>query len=211
MDIPPNQTLYVNNLNDKVSKRELRRSLLHIFSQFGSLLDVVALKTPRMRGQAWVVFEETVSATNALRQLAGFPFYDKPMRIAFAKTTSDAVAKLAKNYVPREKRKRQADMSVKALTKGPSKPDSKPQKPRVEGEAAPNNILICTELPDECTADMLQALFQQFKDFKEARVIEGRHIAFIEYTSIPSADVAMKALQGFNLSETHTLHINYSK
>ena len=63
----------------QVPKQELRRSLFHLFSQYGSLLDVVALKTTRMRGQAWIVFEDIVNATNALRQLKGFPFYDKPM------------------------------------------------------------------------------------------------------------------------------------
>lgn len=210
MDIPPNQTLYVNNLNDKVPKQELRRSLFHLFSQYGSLLDVVALKTTRMRGQAWIVFEDIVNATNALRQLKGFPFYDKPMRIAFAKTTSDAVAKLKKKYVPRAKRKRPAD-GVKTL-KGPTaKPSNEPQKPRAEGEAAPNHTLICTELPKGITAEMLKKLFVQYRDFMEVRLISGRSLAFVQYKDQPSAEVAMTALQDFQLSPTHKLHINYSK
>lgn len=32
-----------------------------------------------MRGQAFVVFKDIASATNALRSMQGFPFYDKPM------------------------------------------------------------------------------------------------------------------------------------
>ena len=32
-----------------------------------------------MRGQAFVVFKEIASATNALRAMQGFPFYDRPM------------------------------------------------------------------------------------------------------------------------------------
>ena len=32
-----------------------------------------------MRGQAFVVFRDVTSATNALRSMQGFPFYDKPM------------------------------------------------------------------------------------------------------------------------------------
>ncbi len=50
-----------------------------MFSQFGTVLDVVALKTLRMRGQAFVVFKDTASATNAMRAMQKFPFYDKPM------------------------------------------------------------------------------------------------------------------------------------
>jgi hypothetical protein len=50
-----------------------------MFSQFGKVLDVVALKTYRMRGQAWVVFSDVAAATNALRSMQGFPFFDKPI------------------------------------------------------------------------------------------------------------------------------------
>lgn len=50
-----------------------------MFSQFGTVLDVVALKTLRMRGQAFVAFKDVAAATNALRSMQNFPFYDKPM------------------------------------------------------------------------------------------------------------------------------------
>ena len=58
---------------------ELKKSLYAIFSQFGQILDIIALKTLKMRGQAFVVFQEVHSATSALRAMQGFPFYDKPM------------------------------------------------------------------------------------------------------------------------------------
>ncbi len=47
-------------------------------------MDIVALKTTKMRGQAFVIFKELSAATNALRQLQGFPFYNKPMVSATA-------------------------------------------------------------------------------------------------------------------------------
>ena len=50
-----------------------------MFSQFGKILDVVCLKTYRLRGQAWVVFADISGATNALRSLQDFPFFDKPL------------------------------------------------------------------------------------------------------------------------------------
>ncbi len=96
MDIRPNHTIYINNLNEKIKKEgsftqimnswyksfnflELKKSLYAIFSQFGQILDIVALKTLKMRGQAFVIFNDVNSATNALRSMQGFPFYDKPM------------------------------------------------------------------------------------------------------------------------------------
>ena len=54
-----------------------------MFSQFGKILEVLAFKTLKHKGQAWVVFEEVSSATNAIRQMQGFPFYDKPMVMCF--------------------------------------------------------------------------------------------------------------------------------
>ena len=58
---------------------ELKKSLYAVFSQFGVILDIVALKTLKMRGQAFVVFKDIGSATQAKNSMQGFPFYNKPM------------------------------------------------------------------------------------------------------------------------------------
>ena len=58
---------------------ELKKSLYAIFSQFGEILEIVAAKNLRARGQAFVVFKDINSASNALRSMQGFPFYEKPM------------------------------------------------------------------------------------------------------------------------------------
>ena len=98
MDVRPNHTIYINNLNEKIKKDDLKKSLYAIFTQFGQILDIVALKTLKMRGQAFVIFKEISSATNALRSMQGFPFYDKPMRIAYSKGDSDIIAKMKGTY-----------------------------------------------------------------------------------------------------------------
>jgi hypothetical protein len=58
---------------------ELKRSLYALCSQYGRILDLVALKTPKLRGQAWVVFSEITASTNAFRGLQEFDFYGKKM------------------------------------------------------------------------------------------------------------------------------------
>ncbi|KAL6217215.1 hypothetical protein ACLB2K_010432 [Fragaria x ananassa] len=78
-EVPANQTIYINNLNEKIKLDELKKTLHAMFSQFGKVLDVLAFKTLKHKGQAWVVFEDVSSATNAIRQMQSFPFYDKPM------------------------------------------------------------------------------------------------------------------------------------
>ncbi|KAF2842997.1 RNA-binding domain-containing protein [Patellaria atrata CBS 101060] len=92
--IPPNQTLYCTNLPDKLQKADLRRSLYILFSTYGSVLDVVALKTMKMRGQAHIVFRDIQSSTQAMRALQGFDFFGKQMSISYAKGKSNTIAKL---------------------------------------------------------------------------------------------------------------------
>ena len=75
----PQATLYIKNLNDKVQKDELRHQLYSLFTTYGRVIDVVALKTQKMRGQAFVVFSDLAGATAALRACEGIVFYDKPM------------------------------------------------------------------------------------------------------------------------------------
>ncbi|ONK77198.1 uncharacterized protein A4U43_C02F4100 [Asparagus officinalis] len=118
-DIPPNQTIYIRNLNEKIKKEELKRSLYALFSQYGRILDVVSLKTQKLRGQAWVVFSEVTAASTAVRQMQSFPFYDKPMRIQYAKTKSDCIAKVDGTYVAREKKKRQEEKEVRMIEAKP--------------------------------------------------------------------------------------------
>lgn len=46
---------------------ELKKCMRTIFEQFGPVLDVVARKTYRLRGQAWVVFERAEDAEKAVK------------------------------------------------------------------------------------------------------------------------------------------------
>ncbi|KAJ5408293.1 hypothetical protein N7509_002176 [Penicillium cosmopolitanum] len=95
----PNQTLYCTNLPDKLRKHDLRSSLYTLFSTYGTVLDVVAMKTSKMRGQAHIVFKDVQASTQALRALQGFDFFGKQMKIVYAKGTSDVLAKLRGTYV----------------------------------------------------------------------------------------------------------------
>ncbi|CAO3588006.1 unnamed protein product [Absidia cylindrospora] len=93
-DIPPNQTLYISNLNNRVHVQELKASLYNFFSSYGHLINVKAKSTEKLREQAFVAFADVASATTAMRSLDGFVFYDKPLKIVYAKNKADAVALL---------------------------------------------------------------------------------------------------------------------
>ena len=72
-------SLYVRNLPDKLQKEDLKRNLYMLFATYGVILDIVALKTMKMLGQAHVVFRDVDSSTQAMRALQGFTFFGKDM------------------------------------------------------------------------------------------------------------------------------------
>jgi len=233
MEIRPNHTIYINNLNEKVKKEELKKSLYAIFSQFGPILDIVSLKTLKLRGQAWVVFKEINSATNALRSMQGFPFYDKPMRIQYAKTDSDMISKLKGTFTERPKKAKEEKKKKKAKDAKKTQPApaaappvnpmmgfGMPMQPAMinpmlgppMGEQPPNQILFLTNLPEETTEVMLQMLFNQFPGFKEVRLVPGRHdIAFVEFDNEMSSATAKDALNGFKITPTHAMKVSFAK
>ncbi|XP_044494061.1 U1 small nuclear ribonucleoprotein A-like isoform X2 [Mangifera indica] len=234
-EIPRNMTIYINNLNEKIKLEELKKSLHAVFSQFGKILAVLAFKTLKHKGQAWVVFEDVSSATSAIRQMQGFPFYDKPMRIRYAKTKSDIIAKADGTFVPRERRKRHEDKGKKrreqhdanqagmglnpayagaygatpALSQIPYPGGAKSVVP--EAPAPPNSILFVQNVPHDTTPMALQMFFLQFPGFKEVRMVEAKPgIAFVEYGDEMQATVAMQGLQGLKIGQQNLL-ISYAK
>lgn len=73
------ETLYIQNLNEKIQIPVLKASLRGLFKSYGEVLDVVAHSNLRMRGQAFVSFASADVAKKALKEVRGFPLYSKPM------------------------------------------------------------------------------------------------------------------------------------
>ncbi|KAG8623723.1 hypothetical protein KVT40_008699 [Elsinoe batatas] len=93
-----NETLYCRNLPDKLQKEDLKRELYMLFTTYGPVLDIVAMKTSKMRGQAHVLFRDKLASTQALRDLNNQEFFGKSMQISYAKSKSDTLAKLDGTY-----------------------------------------------------------------------------------------------------------------
>lgn len=96
--LPPNFTIYIRNLNEKIpldgffnnissilqkiffiSNVELKQELFNLFSPYGNILDVIAKRNIRMRGQAFIIFQELSSAVEAVKEMQDYSFYQKPM------------------------------------------------------------------------------------------------------------------------------------
>ncbi len=100
--------IYVRNLNEKVKIPELKAKLREEFSPYGNVLDVIAHKNLRMRGQAFVVFSSVSEATKAQEALStgSHELFGQPIEVQFAKTKSDATIAQAGNEEALEKHKR---------------------------------------------------------------------------------------------------------
>ncbi|KAF2185145.1 RNA-binding domain-containing protein [Zopfia rhizophila CBS 207.26] len=136
---PPNRTLYCKNLPDKLKKDDLKRNLYMLFATYGVVLDIVALKTPKMRGQAHIVFRDIDSSTQALRALQGFDFFGKEMQLAYAKGKSDTIAKLDGTYKLPTKDQPEPSAEMTSVQQavfggGPSKSAAKPTQGQQDGQ-----------------------------------------------------------------------------
>lgn len=210
MDIVPKQTLYIKNLYEKIGKEELKKCLYCIFSQFGKIADVQCVKTNKLRGQAWIIFADINSASNALRCMNGFPFFEKNMEIQYAKDESVALTKTKEGWKPRKKQKTEKKAAAAKAAAQPA--EQQPAKPGEANKNPPNKLLFIEGLPDNTTSQMLELLFNQFLGLSEVRMVESRPgIAFVEYDTEASATNAMTGLQSFQVSPGFNLRISYSK
>ncbi|PWN33189.1 RNA-binding domain-containing protein [Meira miltonrushii] len=95
--VDASETIYVKNLNESVQIETLKQTLRNLFGIYGKIVDIIAHKNVRMRGQAFISFESKAPAVKAVKEVRGFPLYGKPIQLAFARTTSDEIVK--KNLV----------------------------------------------------------------------------------------------------------------
>lgn len=211
--LPPNHTLYVNNLNEKLKRDELVKALRHVFGQFGKIVDVVCYtKIVKAKGQAFVVFEDITSATKALREMQNFMFYNKPMRVSYAKRKSDAISKRDGTFVARPKRKKQKVDGKGGKIKMKMKSQFARGQPAQTTAASPHNVLFIENLPQNMQQSAVSMLFQQFSGFQQVRLITNKPgIGFVDFLSIPDAQAAKNALHGFKITPKNNLRISFAK
>uniref|UniRef100_A0A8C3VDX1 Uncharacterized protein n=1 Tax=Catharus ustulatus TaxID=91951 RepID=A0A8C3VDX1_CATUS len=105
----PPTPIDINNLNEKIKKDELNKSLCAIFSHLGQILDILVWRSLRMRGQASVILQGLSSASNACAPCRASPSRAKPWgdRIWVAKKDSDIMAKVKGTFLGRNREQEQ--------------------------------------------------------------------------------------------------------
>ena len=208
-----NQTLYINNLNSKLHKNTLQKYLYFLFSQYGRVLQVVVCKGVKLRGQAWVVFADAVMATNAMRDKQGFVFYNQPMKIAYAQKKSEIIERqeMVESAMQKKMQKRTGKRSREGDEIEVDTNNTTTISEPLMTSNNPSKILFAQNLPVACDEQMLATLFQHCAGLIDLRIVPGdKGMAFIEFENEIVSGIALRTLNGFQISDTNFLHLTYS-
>ena len=80
----------MKNLEESIKIDQLKEALAEIFSEYGTIIDLVAKTNLKAKGQAFIVFDEPQAAERAIKEVQGFELFEKPMVLDYAKSKSDA-------------------------------------------------------------------------------------------------------------------------
>lgn len=222
----PGNTVYVKNLNDRIQLPQLLSGLREIFEDYGEIVDIIAKKNLKAKGQAFVVYKNQNAAARAIQDVNGFELFAKPVVCAFARTKSDATVEREETaeqleahkrhrLAEKERKKAHEEQSAKLKRPAPTDAAQGPQAPAKKGLKStnatkagvvpdeylpPNRILFLQNLPEDYDEDDLSAIFGRFEGFKEVRVPPGNmRIGFVEYEAEAGAITAKEHTAGMSL------------
>lgn len=106
-----NNTLYINNLNEKININELKHELLELLLKYGKIFEIRMSKSLKLKGQAFITFENINDSKKALNDLNGYELFGKKLNINYAKQTSENF--LVKKGKLKENKKKEKDIERK--------------------------------------------------------------------------------------------------
>lgn len=225
--IEPNETIYINNLNDKIKIEELKQALTAIFSQFGEIISIRARSSIKLKGQAFITFSTIDEASKAKNQLNNSIFLDKKLQIEFAKTKSDIALVKTGKMLQEDKnkkdllRKRKRDDFYKSFLEKNKKneenekdvlPDNNQTitKTIVLDEKS-HNTLFVEGIQKDISEKELENIFKQEKGFKNIHVFPTRGICFLTFDNVIDAATVKEKYDKKTIGTNSILSITYAK
>ncbi|USP76001.1 hypothetical protein yc1106_03275 [Curvularia clavata] len=220
----PIETIYVNNLEERVKIDTLREALTRVFKHYGPILDIIAKSSLKRKGQAFVVFDSEKASLEAVEEMDGFEMYGKAMKVRRAKTHSDeTVKRKAPDMFEDHKRKRLMLKDFKRAEED-AKAAANPvaaEKPRAAktGAAAipdeyvrPNKTLFLQNIPRDVTEETLTEIFERYEGFKEVRLVSVRSVAFAEFENEQFAITAKEGAVNIRIgAENKLMKVTYQR
>eukprot|EP00948_MAST-09A_sp_MAST-9A-sp1_P001017 g1017.t1 len=215
--VAPNHTLHLHNVDESMKPTKVRKLLYYAFTPYGKVVDVVVKRTRRIRGQAWVVFDSVTSATIAKQAMNDFPFgsHGKHLKISFARSKSDAIAKLdgtyrvnstehrARNFTTIDQQDNNGIPNTSSMQVETSETDDSATSQNNTG-----NKLLVQGLDEDVTLPQLQALFGQYEGLTNVRLVSAKGLAFVEFQNEFTAETAKQGLQNLKIRDGVELQIS---
>jgi RNA recognition motif-containing protein len=203
MTQPAMETVYVNNLNDKVSLVKLKHELKLMFAKYGDIVLITAHKNLKMKGQAFITYNDIQAAENAVKSEANTVLFGKPLRITFARSNSDAFHTLiAKDDSVVEARKQaKAEKNSRKRKAEPTTSKAKRAKTVDWSKLPPNKILLLQNLSSSIGPNDVEPIFESFGGFVNIRLLKIRNLAFIEFDSETDATTCLNEIDKNQLNK----------
>lgn len=209
------ETLYLRNLNEKISINKLKTKLQALFSTYGTIIQITAHKNLKMKGQAFITYDSIEHAQNAINKLQNFMIFEKPVQIQFSRSNSDNLhrQRSAEEEIDKRKEKKSEREQVKNKRKQteeennntpssglptiPASFEPEPKRLKVEdwNSLPPNNVLLIQNLPATTTKESLDSVFDNKLGFINIRFVKIRNLAFIEFDD---EDLSTEVLKSFD-------------
>lgn len=232
-----NRTLYLQNLNERASLRLLKHDLLEKFGEFGDILQIVAKRSLKLRGQAFITFRAAESAKRAMDTLQGHPLFGKELVIRFAKYKSDIVSRADGTFAeehakiekerhdrlinpPTQTRKQIIQQLMQAsAAKGYAIPTAVPVGPSVNQIVTPagmddlNKTVFVQRIPNSAAKEHIEEMFSRYAGYIEVRWVPGRaDLAFVDYDTEVRANAARLGLNDHKFSDSEPmLSVTFAK
>jgi U2 small nuclear ribonucleoprotein B'' len=192
-------------------------------------VEIHARKSFKMKGQAFVVFRDISSASNAKHSLDNSIIFGKQIKVNYSKNISDVILQSAGQYTHKDKvkrdeeRRKRRDLEYQELRKKNLKEKEKKSQGgaikinKIEAnnvsnqQLPPNSILFLENLPADISEPILRSVFGKYNGFKEIRLYPGKGIAFVEYDNEINAGGALLGLNNLHLTADCILKISFAK
>lgn len=145
----------------------LKTRLFEIFSKYKPI-NITAHKNVKMRGQAFITFEDAEHANEALN-LNGLNLFNKKIEIKLANSSSN---KSIINKISKE------DYSKYEKLRNDKKDKN---KNIVLLNTPPNKVLILQNLPENITKEEILPFFNKFEGFNNIKLVEALKIGLVEF------------------------------
>lgn len=210
------RTLYIRNLNEKVSRNTLRTSLTQYFKSHGfEVQDIKTFTNIRLRGQAFVTLRNHSECIRLMNMLNTSMLLGKPVQIQMSHSSSDYAVEQSfkaqfKNewkskfdeYQTKMKKirlnKRQTFDGHKSLKRKLSAEQNgsevSQKKHKIQSPNIANKILLLTNLSSSVAESSLYKLFEKFKGFQNLSLVKIRHVGFVEFRSEIESTECLKAI-----------------